>query len=141
MYRDAINTQDEALSHLFFHCCLKDGEFSESEVKAVSEKIVDAGLNRELNFKEEILKYKDYRSFIGDETEYLNFLIKLIRPINELALFSYCIELCLSDASIGVNEGALLSAIGKSLDIDEQNQTIIKNLMVQRKIVDTQKIF
>ncbi|MDQ3683040.1 MAG: TerB family tellurite resistance protein [Bacteroidota bacterium] len=141
MYHDVIKTQDEALCHLFFHCCLKDGEFSASEIKAVSEKIVDAGLNSELNFKEEIIKYKEYRSAITNETEYLNFLVKLIRPTNELALFSYCIELCLSDASIGANEEALLSAIARSLDIDESNQTTIKNLMVQRKIVDTQKIY
>ena len=141
MYQDVISSQNEALSHLFFHCCLKDGEFSASEIKAVSEKIVDVGLNSELNFKEEIIKYKEYRSAITNETEYLNFLVKLIRPTNELALFSYCIELCLSDASIGANEEALLSAIARSLDIDESNQTTIKNLMVQRKIVDTQKIY
>jgi uncharacterized tellurite resistance protein B-like protein len=141
MYQDVINTQDEALSHLFFHCCLKDGEFSPSEIKAVSEKIVDAGLNSDLNFKDEIIKYKGYYTSITDETEYLTFLVKLIRPINDLALFSYCVELCLSDASIGAKEEALLSAIAKSLDLNEQDQTTVKNLMVQRKIVDTQKIY
>jgi hypothetical protein len=56
-------------------------------------------------------------------------------------LFSYCVELCLSDASIGVNEESLLSVISRSLDIDELAQTTIKNLIVQRKIVDTQKIY
>ncbi len=141
MYKDIISTQDEALSHLFFHCCLKDGEFSASEIKAVSEKIVDVGLNSELNFKEEIIKYKEYRSAITNETEYLNFLVKLIRPTNELALFSCCVELCLSDASIGATEEALLSALGRLLNINELDQTTIKNLMVQRKIVDTQKIY
>ncbi len=141
MYKDIISTQDEALSHLFFHCCLKDGEFSSAEVKAVSEKIVDAGLNNELNFKEEIIKYKGYYSAITNETEYISYLVKLIRPTNELALFSYCVELCLSDASIGVNEESLLSVIARSLDIDELTQTTIKNLIVQRKIVDTQKIY
>ena len=141
MYKDIVSTQDEALSHLFFHCCLKDGEFSSAEVKAVSEKIVDAGLNHELNFKEEIIKYKDYYPAITNENEYINYLVKLIRPTNELALFSYCVELCLSDAEIGANEETLLSGIAKSLDIDELAQTTIKNLMVQRKIVDTQKIY
>ncbi len=141
MYKDIVSTQDEALSHLFFHCCLKDGEFSSAEVKAVSEKIVDAGLNNELNFKEEIIKYKGYYSAITNETEYISYLVKLIRPTNELALFSYCVELCLSDASIGVNEESLLSVISRSLDIDELTQTTIKNLIVQRKIVDTQKIY
>lgn len=141
MYKDVINTQDEALSHLFFHCCLKDGDFSASEVKAVSEKLVDAGLNKDLNFKDEIIKYKDYHSSIPDESEYLNFLVKLIRPTNELALFSYCIELCLSDASIGAKEETLLYAIATALNIDEPEQATIKNLMVQRKIVDTQKIY
>ena len=141
MYQDVISTQDEALSHLFFHCCLKDGEFSALEVKAVSEKIVDAGLNTELNFKEEIIKYKTYYTSIIDETEYLRFLVKLIRPTNELALFSCCVELCLSDASIGATEEALLSALGRLLNINELDQTTIKNLMVQRKIVDTQKIY
>jgi uncharacterized tellurite resistance protein B-like protein len=141
MYKDIVNTQDEAFSHLFFHCCLKDGEFSSAEVKVVSEKIVDAGLNNELNFKEEIIKYKGYYSAITNETEYISYLVKLIRPTNELALFSYCVELCLSDASIGVNEESLLSVIARSLDIDELTQTTIKNLIVQRKIVDTQKIY
>ncbi len=62
-------------------------------------------------------------------------------PTNELALFSYCIELCLSDSSIAANEETLLEAIAKALHIEESAQTTIKNLMVQRKIVDTQKIF
>lgn len=141
MYQEIVSTQDEALSHLFFHCCLKDGEFSSAEVSAVSEKIVDAGLNTDLNFKDEIIKYKSYRSAITDETEYINYLVKLIRPTNELALFSYCVELCLSDAEIGINEEALLTVIATSLEIDESAQTTIKNLSVQRKIVDTQKIY
>ncbi len=91
MYQDVINTQDEAISHLFFHCCFKDGQFTEAEIKNVSAKIVNAGINTELNFTDEIRKYKSYYSTILNEGEYLSYLVNLIRPTNELALFSYCI--------------------------------------------------
>ena len=64
MYRDYITTQEEALCHLFFHCCLKDDVFQEPELNQVSQKIVDLGLRSELNVKEEVIHYREYKSHI-----------------------------------------------------------------------------
>lgn len=46
------------------------------------------------------------------------FLLKLINPVNVLALYSYCAELCFSDASIDPREDALLHKIGDGLELD-----------------------
>lgn len=136
-----ITTQDEALSHLFFHCCFKDGEFTKEEIKTVSDKIVGAGINTGLNFTEEIQKYKSYRSAITNDVEYIAYLVSLISPINELALFSYCVELFLSDSSIETVEETLIDTLAQALNIDDAEKTGIQKLMVQRKIVETEKIF
>lgn len=140
MYQD-IKRPDAALTHLFFHCCFKDGAFTGSEIKSVSDKLVGTGLNAELNFKDEVIRYKAYRPSITDEAAYLEYLIQVIRPINEMALFSYCVELCLSDTAIGPGEESLLERIGKALDLDTAGQEVIKKLMVQRKVVESQKVF
>src|SRR5215213_7671079 len=99
MYKDYVTTQEEALCHLFFHCCLKDGVFEEAELNQVSERIVSLGLRSTLNIKEEVIHYTTYSPSITDETAYLQHLTKLINPVNDLALYSYCLELMLSDSS------------------------------------------
>ncbi len=142
MYQDDVTTQSQALTHLFLHSCYRDGEFTKSEVKTVSDKLVAAGLHVDLNFKEEVNKYQSYRiDVITDEAPYLEHLINLIMPVNDLALFSYCIELCLSDATLNPQEERFLNTLGTVLNIDEAEQETIKRLIVQRKIVETQNIF
>ncbi len=138
MYQKEITTQEEALTHLYFHCCLRDGKFTDEEIKAVSKKLVALGLNSELNFKDEIIKYKSYCTDIIDEKQYLSYLMHLLKPVNSLALFSYCAELCLSDELLGATEEALLTKIGDVLEINKTEQAVIIKLLQQRKIVETQ---
>jgi uncharacterized membrane protein YebE (DUF533 family) len=141
MYTTEIKTQDQALCHLFFHCILKDGELADMELDNVAEKFVAAGLNKELNFKNEIINYQDYRTDITNEQEYLQYLVELINPVNELALYSYCAELLLSDNVLTDEEESLLNHLGDALGIDDQEQSVAKKIMIQRKVVETEKIF
>ncbi|WEK34749.1 MAG: hypothetical protein P0Y53_19865 [Candidatus Pseudobacter hemicellulosilyticus] len=141
MYTTDIKSQDEALTHLFFHCCLKDKVLADAELEAVSAKLVAAGLNKTLNFKDEIVKYRNYSEAISSETEYLRFLVEQINPVNELALYSYCAELVLSDNTMSPEEEALLVNIGETLGLEDTEQAIVKRLMIQRKVVETDKLF
>jgi hypothetical protein len=141
MYQDVVLTQEEAITHLFFHCCLKDGEYTTEELNTLSEKIVIGGLNKELNFKNEMQKYKGYYRSITDDDAYLNHLVQVIRPTNELALYSYCVELCLSDSVFAVQEESLLNKIRQALSIDAEASAVILKLILQRNIVETQKLF
>ena len=141
MYREYVQTQEEALCHLFFHCCLKDGVFEAHELDQVAEKIVEMGLRSTVNAKEEIVHYNAYRNNITDETDYLQYLIELINPVNELALYSHCLELMLSDSTFDVSENALSDKIATVLNIDEESREVIRKLMVQRKVLETDKIF
>ncbi len=140
MYNDYITTQNEAICHLFLHCCFKDGKFSSDEVDNVSAKFVDLQINKDLNFKEELQHYRTYQSSITDEDEFLKFIIKLINPVHDLALYSYCAELCLSDGSLSVEEESLLKKLAAILVIGEEQNTI-DNLVTQRKAVEMEKIF
>ena len=140
MYRELITTQEEALSHLFFHCCFKDNTAHDAELTAVTDKLVTAGLHQRLNFKEEVVKYRSYRPVLSDEQAYLQYLLQLIRPTNELALYSYCVELCLSDATLGLQEEKLLEQLAVLLQMEDAG-TVINKLMIQRKVVETQKLF
>ena len=141
MYTSIIKTQDQALCHLFFHCILKDGELADTELDNISGKLVAVGLNKDLNFKREMITYREYRDSIADEQEYLQFLIEQINPVNELALYTWCAELLLSDNVLTEEEEALLKHLGDALGIDDQEQAVAKKIMIQRKVVETEKIF
>lgn len=139
MYQDEVKTRDQALSHLFFHCCLQDGEYTKEELQLLSEKIVVGGLNQHLNFKEEIIKYRAYYNDITDQASYIQYLLQLINPVNSLAIYSYCVELCLSDANISKAEGDLLQLIGAGLSLTDTEQSITNVVVLQRKQVETEK--
>jgi len=141
MYEDYITTQDEAICHLFLHCCFKDGSFTQEEVNTVASRFVDLQIHKDLNFKEELVHYKSYKETMDDENEYLQYLLKLINPVQNLALYSYCIELCLSDQQLTAEEDGLLSRIAGRLDISNEDKNIIDKLITQRKAVEIEKIF
>ena len=141
MYTNEITTKDEALCHLFLHCCMKDGQFRSAEIEDVSAKFVDLGLNVNLNFKDELVKYRSYIPNVNNETAYLEDLIGLIHPVNELALYTYCVELAVSDQLIDAGEEQLLGKIAMVLSINAGEQATAKKLVAQKKAVQLQKIF
>lgn len=141
MYKEYVTTQEEAICHLFFHCCLKDEVFKEPELDQVAWKILGFGLRSELNVKEEIVHYTTYKPNIADEQAYLEFLVALIKPVNELALYSYCLELMLSDNSFDLSEEILTDKIASLLKIEETEREVIKKLIAQRKVVEIDKLF
>jgi hypothetical protein len=141
MYSTIVNNQDQALCHLFFHCCLEDDHFSETEMEDLSGKLVSLGLRTKINIKDELVTYRSYRSTIADEQVYVRWLLGLIKPVNELALYSYCVELCIDDPLLDAREEALLVKIGAELDIPTTDSLTINRLIAQRKAVEIQKIF
>src|SRR4051812_18444740 len=141
MYETLITIPDAALCHLFIHCCFKDGEFKQMEIDLAADKFVLLELHKELNFKNEIRNYNSYRNAIKDEAKYLEYLIKLINPTNESALYSHCLELCLSDVQLDALEDKLFDILGNILQLTEAEQSIIKKLMIQREVVKTNKFF
>ena len=140
MYTTLVTSQDQALCHLYFHCCLKDGMLTETETDALAERFVTLGLQKNINIKNEMNAYRSYKNHIIDETIYLEHLLRLINPINELALYSHCVDLTLSDELLDESEENFLKKLATILQIDEQKQNVIKNLEVERKVVETKKI-
>ena len=141
MYLTIVSNQDQALCHLFFHCCLEDDRFTEPEMESLSGTLVELGLQPKLNIKNELISYRTYKSSITDETAYLKFLITFINPVNELALYSYCVELCISDPAPDPREEALLNKIADVLEIEPGIGIILNKLTAQRKAVKIQKKF
>ena len=136
-----ITSKEEALCQLFLHCCYKDGEFKEKELDFVAGLFVELDLHTALNFKNEIVKYNSTKSSILDEAAYLSVLLKQINPVHEYALYSYCAEILLCDASFEIAEEKLLLHLATALDISEESQEIIKKLVAQRKAIELDKIF
>jgi uncharacterized tellurite resistance protein B-like protein len=141
MYTGLLKAPEEGITHLFYHCCMKDGTFKESELNLISDKLVSIDLQKKLNFKDEMQKYKSYRGTITDEDQYLQYLISLIKPASPLALFSWCIELCAGDGDISLEEASLLTRIARQLNIGDQEQDLLKRLIEQRYKVLTEKTF
>jgi hypothetical protein len=141
MYDTITITQDQALCHLFFHCCLEDQQFSGPEMDDISEKIVELELQSRINIGDELVTYQADKKTITDEEEYIRHLVKIIRPVNDLALYSYCVELCLIEPFLDPREESLLKKIGEALDIDSDSRELINKLVAQRRAVKVQKIF
>ncbi|HMI62984.1 MAG TPA: hypothetical protein VK518_18830 [Puia sp.] len=141
MYTSIVDNQDQAICHLFFHCCLEDDRFSDTEMNDLSTKLVVLGLRNKINIKDELVSYRSYRDSIADEQVYLRYLLGLIKPVNELALYSYCVELCIDDPMLDAREEALLVKLGTELDIPTTDSLTINRLIAQRKAVEIQKIF
>ena len=136
-----ITSKEEALCQLFLHCCYKDGEFKEKELDFVAGLFVELDLHTALNFKNEIVKYNSTKSSILDEAAYLSVLLKQINPVHEYALYSYCAEILLCDASLEIAEEKLLLHLATALDISTESQEVIKKLVAQRKAIELNKIF
>ncbi len=141
MYQNLVTTPEAAVTHLFFHCCLRDGEYTTDELSVLSEKLVKTGVNARLNFKNEMENYKSYYPTIENDDSYLTHLMNLIQPLKTLAIFSYCVELCLSDLRFVPEEKSLLNKIGNALGIEERHQDICKTIFLQRKTVENQHLF
>jgi hypothetical protein len=141
MYTGLLKAPEEGICHLFYYCCMKDGKFEESELNNISDKLVSIGLQKKLNFKDEMKKFRSYQSSITDEDMYLKYLISIIKPVNNLALLSWCIELCAADGNISEEEKLLLVRIGNMLNIGDTEQDLIQRLMIQRANVLVQKAF
>jgi uncharacterized tellurite resistance protein B-like protein len=141
MYTGLLKAPEEGLTHLFYYCCMKDGKFDEAELNNISDKLVSINLQKKLNFKDEMRKFKSYQSSITDEDIYLKYLISIIKPTNNLALLSWCMELCAADGIIGDEEDRLLTRIANLLNIGVTEQELIKQLMIQRINVLQEKEF
>jgi uncharacterized tellurite resistance protein B-like protein len=141
MYQQIVKTKEQAILHLFFHCCYKDGDFGEEELKMVSDIIVSIGLDKVLNLKEEIQTYKAYKGSIKDESLFLSFIIKTISPMQKLALFSFCAELFLSDKNVTLSEEVLINKIASMLYIKPSDSKTIQDLVCQLHAVQRTKVF
>lgn len=140
MINTGITTKEEALCHLFLHSCYKDGNFKEKELDYVSGLFVELDLHTSLNFKEQLIKYRSYKAEIVDDKEYISLLIKQINPVHTYALYSYCVEIVLSDASLEFTEEKFLHTLGEVLEIHTDKQDIIMTLITQRTAVEIEKI-
>ncbi|HEY4108259.1 hypothetical protein [Puia sp.] len=141
MYTSIVSSQDQALAHLFFHCCLEDENFTQAEMDDLSVKLVTLDLNTRINVKEQLVIYRSYRQDIPDEQLYIRHLLTLIKPVNDLALYSWCVELCIDDPAFDAREEALLHKIAVELRLDNIDATVIRNCVAQRKAVELKKIF
>lgn len=141
MYTTLVKNQDEALSHLFFHYCYRDGDVSQQEVDFIAEKFVELGLQTTIDFKQEVMRYRTYRREITDDTEYLRSLILMINPVHARALYSYCLEVALSDGSLDLSEEQLLVQLAQVCEIPEDEQALINKVFIERAAVRSQKLF
>lgn len=141
MYRNVITLRDQALVHLAFHCCLKDGELQAAEMDFLSSTFVAKGINKELNLKEEMQHYQSYYRDIKDESAYVQFLIETIHPENKLALFAFCAEIIYRDNNIAISEEVLLNKIAGFLYVKDNENMVIQNLITELNDVEKNNAF
>jgi uncharacterized tellurite resistance protein B-like protein len=141
MYQNHIVTPDQALVHLAFHCSLKDGELQKEELEFISSSFVAKGINKELDIKEEIKFYKDYCKTIKDETAYLIFLIRTIKPTYKMALFAFCAEIVYRNGRVSLGEEVLLNKIADLLFVKDEENMAIQKLITEMNQVENRNFF
>lgn len=141
MYRERINTADQALVHLAFHCCLKDGELQEEELDLIATSFVAKGVNKALNIKEEMKAYQLYYQQITDETTYLIFLISAIGPKYKLALFAFCAEIVYRNHKVSFGEEILLHKLAGLLYVSEAESTTVQRFINEMYLVESENSF
>jgi uncharacterized tellurite resistance protein B-like protein len=141
MYQEHIKSADQALVHLAFHCCLKDGELHQEELDLVSTTFVAKGINKQLDFKDEMATYQSYYRQIKDESAYLIFLLRHIAPRNKLALFAFCAEIINRDGNISLPEEVMLNKIAGLLYIKDQENITIQKLIAEITAVEKANSF
>lgn len=129
------------MCHLFLHCCMKDGQLTDAETDLAADRIVRLKINRHLDVKLETVRYREYVSSLEDEAAYIHFLVQAIAPVNTLAIYSYCVEMILSDQEINSAEDRLLHTIGDALQVTAAEQDAIQKLVVQRKVMENDSLF
>jgi hypothetical protein len=56
-------------------------------------------------------------------------------------LYSYCLELSLTDADLSLQEEKLLGTIAEVLNLTQEETSVTRKLMAQRKVVESQLLF
>jgi hypothetical protein len=138
-YDHQVQTEEQALAHLFFHCCFRDEVATEDEVAQLSDKLVAAGLPASLSVRDEVATYKAYQPFLSDERAFARFLLDRVKPRYELALLSHCVELCLSDGALRPGAEAWLRVLGTEAGISAEEQRLVVKVCEQRKRVSADK--
>lgn len=141
MYQDQIKSPDQALVHLAFHCCLKDGELHDKELEMISSAFVAKGLNKALDIKQEMQFYQNYYRTIKDETGYLIFLTQSIAPKYRMALFAFCAEIIYRDGNISLSEEVLLNKIADLLYVKDQENLAVQRLITELNAVEKANSF
>jgi len=141
MYQSIVRTPDEALCHLFLHCCMQDGSLKGQEADLAADRIVRLNIHKNVDIKTETRRYVEYLSSIANQEDYIKFLVRIITPVNPLALYSYCVELCLGDNHMEVAEDQTLAKIGSALLLTSEEQQAVQKLLVQRKVIEAENIF
>ena len=134
-------TADQALCHLFFHFARQDGQFDEAEIDFIAAKTVALGLQTSIDFKTEVGQYIQSRKEWTDNRAYYEYIVLIIKPVNKLAVFSWCVEICLMDELITVEEEQLLDQLANVLEIEDAQRDTIKDLLVERKAADLNKTY
>ncbi len=141
MYHNTIQSPDQALVHLAFHCSLKDGELHEAELDLIAASFEAKGINKTLDLKQEIQSYQSYYKSLKDENAYLFFLIQAISPKNKLALFAFCAEIISRDGNISLSEEVLLNKIAGLLYVRDQENMTVQKLISELNAVEKANAF
>lgn len=141
MYQQYIASPDQALVHLAFHCCLKDGTLQDEELDTIANTFASKGLNKSLSLKDEMLHYQSYFKEPINESGYLDFLIETIAPKNKLALFAFCAEIIYRDGRVAISEEVLLNRLAALLYINENESTAVQNLISEMNDVEKRGAF
>lgn len=131
----------QSLARLFYHISNADGHFGRNEIEFIADLFVRLDLKENVDFKQEVLRYKDDASLRLSDKAYLSSLLADIRPVNLHAFFSWAVEIALCDGLLSAAEEKLLDDLAGLLPIPLSESAIIKKIFIERRVAEENGIF
>jgi uncharacterized tellurite resistance protein B-like protein len=110
-------------------------------VQAIEESLALTGEVSRFEIEEEITLYKLYQGSIGDENNYLAYLIWLMQPKMNLTLLWLCIKIVVTDRHIAFGEEVLIQKIAQLLNVKSRQSEVLFELAAQTAQVSIEKSF
>lgn len=141
MYKNFINTTEQAVVHLLLYCAHRDHIFLQSEYVSLGNVIKALNAERHINLTHEIENFYAYCSDIADENLYLSFLVQKIGSTNRLSLYWHCLQLVHTDDVLALQEETLLAKIARLLYINAASAHTLQILTQQNSALVREKSF
>jgi hypothetical protein len=120
LYQTQVTSPAQAMFHLFLHCCYKDGDCDDKEMRKVYATMRIWYCIHSEWITAQTIVYHSYAPLISNDVPYLKFLLHLIKPSKPIVLLWHCAQIAASNDLICYSEELLLDKLSFQLAVSSE---------------------